>query len=188
MRKLKLQMQISVDGFVSTGPNDDQKWVTWAWEEIKPYVLELQRSTDTQLLGRKLAVDFIPYWESAIKRADNPMHELAEIIVESKKVIFTKTLEKAEWHNTELAKGNLVEEVNKLKNLSGKDIMVIGGSSFVSSLIQADLIDEFHLFVNPVALGTGDPIFGKIANPKQLKFKQSIAYDSGLILQHYERR
>ena len=186
MRKLKLQMQISVDGFVSTGPNDDQKWVTWAWDEIKPYVLELQQSTDTQLLGRKLAVDFIPYWESVIGKTDSPMIELAEIVVRSKKVIFTKTLEKAEWNNTVLAKGDLVEEINKLKNQSGKDIMVIGGSSFVSSLIQADLIDEFHLFVNPVALGTGDPIFDKLDKFRQLKLKRSIVHDCGIVLQHYE--
>jgi len=61
MRKLKLQMQISLDGFNSTGPNDEQKWVTWAWEEIKDYVLELTNSCDTELIGRKLAVDYIPF-------------------------------------------------------------------------------------------------------------------------------
>lgn len=187
MRKLKLQMQISLDGFVSTGPNDEQKWVTWAWDEIKQYVLELQRSTDTQLLGRKLAVDFIPYWESVIGKTDNPMIELAEIVVGSKKIIFTNTLKKIEWHNTEIASGDLVENIQKLKHQPGKDIMVIGGSSFVSSLIEADLIDEFHLFVNPVALGTGVPIFGNLVNPKQLKLKNSITYDSGLVLHHYEQ-
>ncbi len=59
MRKLKLQMQTSLDGFNSIGPNDKQKWVTWAWEEIKDYVLELANSCDTELIGRKLAVDYI---------------------------------------------------------------------------------------------------------------------------------
>lgn len=63
MRKLKLQVQMSIDGFVSTGPNDEQKWVTWAWGEIRPYVLELLDATDTILIGRKLAVDYIPYWQ-----------------------------------------------------------------------------------------------------------------------------
>lgn len=52
MRKLKLQVQMSIDGFVSTGPNDEQKWVTWAWGEIRPYVLELLDATDTILIGR----------------------------------------------------------------------------------------------------------------------------------------
>ena len=62
MRKLKLQMQISVDGFNSTGSNDEQKWVTWAWDEIQQDVLDLAISCDTELGGRKLAVDYIPFW------------------------------------------------------------------------------------------------------------------------------
>ena len=66
MRKLKLQMQISLDGFNSTGPNDEQKWVTWAWDEIKQDVLNLASGCDTELIGRKLAVDYIPYWTDTL--------------------------------------------------------------------------------------------------------------------------
>src|SRR4051812_15342833 len=108
MRKLKLQMQISIDGFVQYGENDDQKWVTWAWKEIEPYVIELNSSADTMIIGRKLAVDFIPYWEEVVLKPDNEMYELAKLIVGFKKIIFTKTLEVSEWNNTKLAKGNLV--------------------------------------------------------------------------------
>lgn len=92
MRKLKLQMQISVNGFVSTGPSDEQKWVTWAWDEIQPYVLELNDSADTMVIGRKLAVDFIPYWQNVITKPEDPMHALAKRIVGFKKIIFTRHL------------------------------------------------------------------------------------------------
>ena len=186
MRKLKLQVQMSIDGFVSTGPNDEQKWVTWAWAEIRPYVLGLLDATDTILIGRKLAVDYIPYWQDVNTKPDDPMYEVAQRIVRAKKVVFTKTLDKSEWDNTELAKGDLSDEIKKLKNQSGKDMIVYGGSSFVSAIIKEGLIDEFHLFVNPVALGHGGPIFDQLENIQQLKLKKSIVYDCGIVLMNYE--
>ncbi len=116
---------------------------------------------------------------------------LKELFVQ-KKVVFTKTLDKSFWNNTELAKGNLTDEVIKLKNQSGKDIIVYGGSSFVSSLIKEGLIDEYHLFVNPVALGRGGAIFdmptskaGQLKNIRQLKLEKSIVYPCGIVLLHY---
>ena len=72
MRKLKLQMQVSLDGFNSTGPNDEQTWVTWAWDEIKQYVFDLADSTDTEIIGRKLAVDYIPYWLDTFTKHEDP--------------------------------------------------------------------------------------------------------------------
>ena len=179
-------MQISIDGFVQYGENDEQHWVTWAWDEIKRYVLDLLDNADTILIGRKLAVDYIPYWQDMFTKPDDPMFEAARRIVNSKKIVFTKTLDKSVWEKTELAKGNLVDEVNRLKNRNGKDLIVYGGSSFVSELIKAGLIDEFHLFLNPVALGKGIPIFDKVDNYRQLKLKKSIAYNCGIVLLNYE--
>lgn len=186
MRKLKLQVQMSIDGFVSTGPNDEQHWVTWAWEEIRSYVLELFDSADTILIGRKLAVDYIPYWEDVNTKPDDTMHEVAERIVRARKVVFTKTLDRSEWNNTDLATGDLLEEVAKLKRQPGKDLIVYGGSSFVSALIAAGLIDEFHLFVNPVAIGHGGAIFYGLKQYRPLELKNSIVYKSGIVLLHYE--
>ena len=191
MRKLKLQVQISIDGFVSTGPNDEQHWVTWAWEEIRPQVLGLFDSTDTILIGRKLAVDYIPYWQDVNTKPDDPMYEVGQRIVRSKKIVFSKTLEQSasktnNWENTDVANGNLSDEIKKLKNQNGKDIIVYGGNTFVSALIKEGLIDEFHLFVNPVALGSGDGIFGGLEKYKNLELKKSIVYNSGIVLLHYE--
>src|SRR3990172_12462590 len=91
--KLKLQMQMSIDGFVSTGPNDDQSWVTWALDEIYHDVLELLDSIDTIIIGRKLAVDYIPFWQSTYKKSDDPMYGFAQRIINAKKIVFTKTLD-----------------------------------------------------------------------------------------------
>lgn len=180
-------MQVSIDGFNSTGPNDEQKWVTWAWDEIKQDVLDLAGSCDTELIGRKLAVDYIPYWTETLSQPESMMHEAAKIKAGQKKIVFTKTLDKSEWENTELAKGNLNEEITKLKNQSGKDIIVYGGSSFAANLVKEKLIDEFYLFVNPVAIGKGDSIFENLDGWQQLKLVKSKTYECGIILLHYER-
>lgn len=188
MRKLKLQMQISLDGFVSTGPNDDQTWVTWALEDIFQDVWDLSNSTDTILIGRKLAVDYIPFWQETYKKPNDPMFAFADQIVNAKKIVFTKTLEKSIWENTEIAKGDLVQEVNYLKSQTGKDIIVYGGTSFVSSLVENNLIDEYYFYVNPVVLGKGESIFGKLKNPTQLNLLKTKKYNCGINLSVYKMK
>lgn len=181
MRKLILQMQTSLDGFVSTGPNDDQTWVTWDLDAIKPYVTDLLDATDTIILGRKLAVDYIPFWLETATKPEDPMYEFATRIVSARKIVFTKTLDQSVWSNTELAKGDLSEEIKKLKNQPGKDIVVYGGSSFVSALIKENLVDEFQFYINPVVLGKGDRIFDQIENFRQLKLYESVTFKSGIV-------
>jgi len=188
MRKLKLQMQVSIDGFNSTGPNDEQTWVTWAWEEIREDVLGLFDTCDTILIGRKLAMDYIPYWQDVFTKPDDPMYDVAVRIVGARKIVFTKTLNESIWGGTELAKGELVEEVNQLKAQPGKDMIVYGGSAFVSALVAEGLIDEFHLFVNPVALGKGVPLFDSLHDVEQFELKQSITYQCGIVLLRYCRK
>jgi dihydrofolate reductase len=179
-------MRTSLDGFVATGPNDEQTWVTWDLEGIKQYVIDLLDSTDTIIIGRKLAVGYIPFWQETVTRPDDPMYEFAKRIVSAKKIVFTKTLDKSIWPNTELAKGDLADEVNKLKNQEGKDIVVYGGSSFVAALIKEVLIDEFQFYINPVALGKGIHIFDQVGNFQQLKLKKSVTLNSGIVLLIYE--
>ena len=101
-------------------------------------------------------------------------------MTDPRKIIFTKTLDKVEWKTTELAKGNLAEEINKLKNENGKDIIAYGGAEFVSNLIKEGLIDELHLFVNPVAIGKGMPIFQELNKKQDFKLLHSQAFDCGI--------
>jgi dihydrofolate reductase len=188
MRKLKLQMQISLDGFNSTGPNDEQKWVTWAWDEIRQDVLDLAGSCDTELIGKNLAMDYIPFWADTLTRPESMMHEVAKIKAGQKKIVFTKTLEKSLWQDAELARGDLKDEVMKLKSQDGKDMIVYGGSALVADLVKEKLIDEFYLFVNPIALGQGVSVFGRIEDWQRLKLIKSRTFDCGIILLQYERQ
>jgi dihydrofolate reductase len=109
------------------------------------------------------------------------MHSLKKMI-EIPKIVFTKTLNKSEWVNTELAKGDLKDEVTKLKYPKGKDILVYGGASLDSSLIKENLIDEFYLFVNPIVMGNGKNIFKDIKEIQKLSLIETKVFDYGLVL------
>src|SRR5690606_23074019 len=132
-------------------------WMTWEMDDsLLQYINDLADTSSTILLGRKMTGDFVSYWENVVNnQPDSSEFYLAKRMVDTPKVVFTKNLEKSEWNNTELAKGNLVDEINKLKNQDGKDIIVYGGATFVSALMQAGLIDAFYLFIHPAAIGNG---------------------------------
>ena len=180
MRKLKLQVQMTVDGFIA-GPNGEMDWTMRNWDnQLKKYVTEITEPVDCIVLGRKLAQGFIPFW------ASHPQEEGADKFNTTNKVIFTKTLDKSEWERTVLAKGDLVDEITKLKKQNGKDLIAYGGATFVSSLIRYGLIDEFHLFINPAAIGDGLPIFKELDNRQNLRLVKSTAFECGIVVLHYE--
>jgi dihydrofolate reductase len=180
MRKLKLQVQMTVDGYIA-GPNGEMDWTNRNWDnQLKNYVGEITEAVDCIVLGRKLAQGFIPYW------ASNPQEEGADQFNHTKKVVFTKTLDRSEWDNTVLAKGDLVDEITKIKKQAGKDIIAYGGATFVSALIKQGLIDEFHLFINPAAIGAGMSIFRELESKQNLMLKKSPAFACGIAVLCYE--
>ena len=188
MRKLKLQVQISVDGFVA-GVHGEMDWVTFEWdEEISQYVQAITDPVGCIVLGRKLAEGFIPHWASVAADRDHPEFAAGQKFSETPKVVFTRTLDRSQWANTVLAKGDLVDEITHLKDQAGGDIIAYGGASFVSALIHHDLIDDYHLFVNPVALGTGMPIFKALDSPRRLTLETATAFTCGIVLIRYRRR
>ncbi|MAT42904.1 MAG: deaminase [Anaerolineaceae bacterium] len=185
MRKLKLQVQISVDGFMA-GPNGEMDFLVWDWDEqLENYVTDLTNSIDTIILGRKLAEGFIPHWAAVAANPDDPQFSAGQKFTDTHKVVFTKTLEQSPWANTVLAKSGLHEEVTKLKQQDGKDIIVYGGAEFVSGLIKQGLIDEYHLFINPTAIGTGLSLFNKITQYQPLTLKKSMAFECGIVVNCY---
>jgi dihydrofolate reductase len=139
-------------------------------------------------MGRKMTEGFISYWtDIVVNKKDDSQYPFARKMVDKPKIVFSKTLDKSNWDNTKIAKGDLVEEITRLKKKSsggkGQDIIVYGGASFVSSLIKNNLIDEYHLFINPVAIGKGISIF---TNRLNLKLFKSIPFNNGEVLNYYE--
>ena len=186
MRKLKLQVQLTVDGY-NTAKDGQLDWMTWKWDEkLTEYMAKLTASIDTVLLGRKMTDGFITNWAKAASNPESPEHEYGKIFTDLPKVVFTKTLESSSWPNAILAKGNLTEEVNKLKSAKGKDIIVYGGSTFVASLISEGLIDEYHFFINPVMLGEGMTIFKGLQIRQYLKLIKSTGFECGIAVLQYE--
>jgi dihydrofolate reductase len=185
MRKLKLQVQMTLDGFAA-GPNGELDWMTFDFDDkLSAFVNELTDSCDTILLGRKMTDGFVNYWENVLEKPESPEYSFAERMVNYPKIVFSRTLEESNWRNTTLAKGELSEEVEALKKSDGKDIIVYGGANFVSNLIKENLIDEYNLFINPTAIGRGLEIFDKVEDKFSLRLDKSQSYDCGIVVNTY---
>ena len=186
MRKLKLQVQMTIDGFVA-GQSGELDWMTFEMDDkAKKYVNDLTDSSDTILLGRKMTDGFVNYWTSVLDNPESDQYSFAQKMVNTPKIVFSKTVTESRWANTTVTNGDLVEEIEKLKQQDGQDIIVYGGANFVSNLIEKKLIDEFHIVINPAAIGRGLTIFGNLKNTLKLKFVQSTAFSNGKVANHYK--
>ena len=181
MRKLKLQMQISLDGYVSASKGE-ATFFNWN-DEVRNYSIQNTNGVDCILLGRNTAEGFIPHWAGVAAMPADPDHEMGRRLTDIPKVVFSRKLKNSKWDNAKLIKGNIVEEINKLKKKKGKDILVYGGSSFVASLLKHKLIDEIYLLLNPVALNDGLTIFKQRAN---LKLVNMTSFSCGTVVLHYQ--
>ncbi|MCM4158924.1 dihydrofolate reductase [Antarcticibacterium flavum] len=189
MRKLILQVQITLDGFIGR-PGGQQDWMTWEWDSnLAEYTTAFTENVDQILLGKKLAREFIPYWETA---AGKPEAEgYAKRFHLLPKVVFSHTLsdkdaEKERWPHTKIATGDLVEEVRALKEETGGDMIVYGGANFISNLLKDGLIDDYYLFINPVAISAGLPIFHNLKRDLKLSLAESRGFDCGIVVNRYK--
>jgi dihydrofolate reductase len=172
MRKLKVQMNFE-------GINWDQDMVSFCIDNLK--------NVDNILLGRITAEAFIPYWREIAGNPDpNDINSrVAKPINDAHKVVFSNTISVSKWDNTTILNGNLAEEIKKLKQENGKDIIVYGGNSFVSSLVKHNLIDEYYLFVNPLGVRSDEPVLKFINGSLPLKLKECKPFNCGTILLYY---
>lgn len=183
MRKLKLQMQITVDGFVA-GPEGQLDWMTWTMDEkLIAFINHLTDTSDTILMERKMTEGFVNYWEGV--QPDSPEYEFAQKMVDTPKVVLSRTVSSMNGRNVRVENGAMLEAVRELKAREGKDLIVYGGATFVRSLIENALIDELNLFVNPIAVGDGLRIFSART---PLKLLSSTAYASGIVVNTYGLR
>ena len=176
---------MTIDGFVA-GPDGQLDWMWIPGERDEAgfrKVIELADSCDTILLGRKMTQEFIDHWENVVDNLpDSPEQPLAQLMVNMRKIAFSRTQTAINGRNLEVENGDLAAAVQALKKQPGKDIMVYGGANFVSSLISQNLIDEYFIFRNPVAIGNGLSIFKE---KKILKLESSTAYKNGKVLNKY---
>src|ERR1700744_5458583 len=182
MRKVKLQVQLSIDGFMAT-PDHKMDFLTWTWDAaLKKYVGDLTGSADTMLLGTVLYQGMASHWP-AIKPDNAEMYAAAQSFNAMKKVVFSATLkgQQLEWNNSEHADESPAEVIRRLKGEPGKDIVVYGGERFVRSLVRENLIDEYHLFVNPAAIGKGLSIFGGLEGYKNFSLVAATPFECGIV-------
>src|SRR5262245_50251577 len=151
MQKLSVFNLVTLDGYIS-GSGGDISWHR-VDPEFQEYAEKNSNSGNTLLFGRVTYELMASYWPSPEALKDDPI--LARGMNSSPKVVFSRTLKKADWPNTRLVKDDMLGEVRRLKQQSGKDLTVLGSGSIVAQLAQAGLIDEYQILLNPVMLGKG---------------------------------
>jgi dihydrofolate reductase len=185
MRKLTMFNFVTLNGFFK-GPNGDLSWhkQNEPGDDEKEYSINAAQSQHVLVFGRITYQMMAWYWPSPDAAMQNP--EMARNMNSSEKIVFSNTLEKADWNNTTLIKGDLIAAIKKLKQQPGNDLTILGSGSIVSQLSDARLIDHYEIMLDPVAIGSGTPIFNGIKNPLELKLIKSKTFKSEIIVLSYE--
>ena len=181
MRKIIASINVTLDGFC------DHTAVI-ADEELHQNANRLLRNADTMLFGRVTYQLMESGWPPIVKNPTGvkAIDEFAVLIDNMPKIVFSNTLKNVEWKNTTLAKGDIEEEVIKLRQQPGKNILV-GGPTIIIKLMQMGLIDECQFCVQPIVLGHGLPLFKNITDRIDLKLLETKTYRSGVVALCYER-
>jgi dihydrofolate reductase len=185
MRKLILMMSVSLDGYFE-GPNRELDWQL-VDEELHVHFNEWLATMSAFLDGRVTYELMAGYWPTADAdpAAPAPVAEFARIWRDMPKFVFSRTLPRADW-NTTVVRDVVPGEIMKLKAQPGGD-MVIGGADLAASFLRHDLIDEFRIYVQPVLLGTGRPLFRPSEAKVSLRLAETRAFGSGVVLLRYQR-
>lgn len=186
MRKVLLSNLVTLDGFFA-GPKGELDWHI-VDEEFNQYAIDLLSKVDALLFGRVTYQLMADYWPAA---ATNPSTSKSDLEIADKmnnlpKIVFSKTLQQVEWNNSRLVKDNIAQEISKMKQQSGKDMVIFGSGSIVPTFMQYGLIDEYRIIVNPVVLGNGKPLFKGVNDKHNLKLLKTRLFDSGIVILFYE--
>jgi dihydrofolate reductase len=177
MRKLIAWNMVTLDGMFE-GPNSDIGWFVFN-DELEKYILETQAEADTLLFGRVTYQLMAGYWPTA-------EGTIAEFMNRVPKVVFSRTLFRADWANTTLISDNAPDEIAKIKQRPGGDIFVFGSADFSQTLMRHGLVDEYRFGINPVVLGHGTPFFKGGEQQTGLKLIETRPLNSGVVILHYE--
>jgi len=183
MKRIIVCNWISLDGFFS-GPNDETDWFYWN-DEVEDYQLHAQKRFDTMLFGRRTYDIMANYWPTPLSTNEHPA--ITRFMNNTKKIVFSKSLKQPAWNNC-----TLLPEINKkgienIKEASIGDILILGSGSIASQLINLDMVDELRLFLNPVILGKGNPMFQHVHGRVSLRHEISKTFSNGLTLDIYTK-
>ena len=181
MSKLTVFNFITLNGYFK-GPNDDISWHTHGAEENE-YAHNALKNNNTLIFGRITYQLMAGYWPTAFAIKNDP--EMATAMNKADKVVFSRTLQKADWNNTRLVKDKMAEEIKKLKS-ADKDLTILGSGSIVTQLAEQKLIDEYQIMIDPVILGDCVPMFKNITRRLSPQLTDTRTFKSGVVLLSYK--
>jgi dihydrofolate reductase len=182
MRKIISFLVATVDGYYE-GPNQEFDWPV-VDEEFNEFGLQQLEEVDMLLFGRVTYQGMAAYWPTPAAQQDDP--RVAAKMNGLPKLVVSRTLEQAEWANTQVINGDVAEELTRLKQQPGKDIAIFGSSDLTVSLLQLGLVDELRIMVNPVVLGDGKSLFRTAPERIGLKLLSARPFRSGNVLLSYQ--
>lgn len=187
MRKLVFFMHTSLDGFVA-GTNGEMNWIKID-DEMFDFVATMTEKADAALYGRVTYEMMQNYWPTAWDLPNASKHDKEHSAWYNKvqKIVLSKTMNGNGLDNTTIISDQLAENINTIKKQDGKNILIFGSPRASHSLLREDLIDEIWLFVNPILLGNGIPLFKDVTKITQLKLVETKIFSSGVIALHYEK-
>lgn len=185
MPKLAVFNHISLDGFF-VDSQGDMRWAKTDSDDAEwnAFVAENSSGGGQLLFGRVTYELMASYWPTSMASSHTP--SVAEHMNRLSKVVFSRTLTKADWSNTKLVKGDMLAEVRKMKHEPGEDMVILGSGSIVSQLAQEGLIDEFQIVLNPIILGKGRTLFESVTSKPKLKLAKSRVFQNGNVFLSYE--
>jgi dihydrofolate reductase len=181
VRKVVFFNLMSLDGYFE-GPNREIDWHN-VDEEFNEFAIDQVGSADILLFGRVTYELMASFWPTEEAMRDDPI--VAKMMNTIPKIVFSRTLDRADWNNTRLVKGEAAEEIAKLKQQPGRDMFIFGSADLASTLVEPGLIDEYRVLLNPVVLGSGSPLFKGIKNRLTLKLASIKTFRNGNILLIY---
>ena len=180
MSRLILWNAVSLDGYFEGTKSWDLAFHRYIWgEELERFSLEQLRSANRLLFGRVTYEGMAAYWQTA-------KGEVAEFMNRLPKVVFSRTLERADWVNTKLLKGDLVAEVQEIKRQGSGNTFVFGSGNLSASLIEHGLFDEYRVAIAPVLLGRGNPLFRPLGKQLPMKLLEARPLSNGGVILRYE--
>ena len=185
MRKLVSFVGISLDGYAQGPDRWDIEWIPYDQEHVD-YSDSVVDTVGSPVYGR-VTYEGMQYWRTVFDNPQSTEHDIkhATWLENAPKIVVSSSMESTDWNNTTIINDHVAEEITKLKQMPGKDLVIFGSPTLTNYMMNHDLIDEFRISICPVVLGGGIPLFKNIQNRMKLELLESKTFQSGVVVLHY---